>query len=136
MLGRIVSAQSLLTYLAVLSVFLVWFLLKKTHIVRIRAVGEKPSAAESVGISVPKIGYISLCVLRHFRRPVRRVPLHELGHLLHEEHGQRPRLHRPFRPEHGGRRPGGFRTGLAALRFCGLLVHHAEEPDPPSPPSS
>ena len=59
-LGRIVSGQSLLTYLAVLSVFLVWFLLKKTRIgLRIRAVGENPSAAESVGISVPKIGYIS-----------------------------------------------------------------------------
>ena len=59
-LGRIVSGQSLLTYLAVLSVFLVWFLLKKTRIgLRIRAVGENPSAAESGGISVPKIGYIS-----------------------------------------------------------------------------
>ena len=59
-LGRIISGQSLLTYLAVLSVFLVWFLLKKTRIgLRIRAVGENPKAAESVGISVPKIGYIS-----------------------------------------------------------------------------
>ena len=59
-LGRIISGQSLLTYLAVLSVFLVWFLLKKTRIgLRIRAVGENPRAAESVGISVPKIGYIS-----------------------------------------------------------------------------
>ena len=59
-LGRIISGQSLLTYLAVFSVFLVWFLLKKTRIgLRIRAVGENPKAAESVGISVPKIGYIS-----------------------------------------------------------------------------
>lgn len=59
-IGRIVSGQSLLTYLAVVSVFLVWFLLKKTRIgLRIRAVGENPRAAESVGISVPKIGYIS-----------------------------------------------------------------------------
>ena len=59
-LGRIISGQSLLTYLAVLSVFLVWFLLRKTRIgLRIRAVGENPKAAASVGISVPKIGYIS-----------------------------------------------------------------------------
>ena len=59
-LGRIISGQSLLTYLAVLSVFLVWFLLRKTRIgLRIRAVGENPKAAESVGISVPKVGYIS-----------------------------------------------------------------------------
>ena len=59
-IGRIVSGQSLLTYLAVISVFVVWFLLKKTRIgLRIRAVGENPKAAESVGISVPKVGYIS-----------------------------------------------------------------------------
>lgn len=59
-LGRIFSGQSLLTYLAVVCIFLVWFLLKKTRIgLRIRAVGENPKAAESVGISVPKIGYIA-----------------------------------------------------------------------------
>lgn len=59
-LGRIFSGQSLLTYISFLCVFLVWFMLKKTRIgLRIRAVGENPHAAESVGISVNKIGYIS-----------------------------------------------------------------------------
>lgn len=62
-LGRILSGQSLLTWLSFLSVFLVWLLLKKTRLgLRIRAVGENPHAAESVGISVPKIGYISFSI--------------------------------------------------------------------------
>ena len=59
-LGRIISGQSLLTYVAVLCVWFVWFLLKRTRVgLRIRSVGENPKAAESVGISVKKIGYIS-----------------------------------------------------------------------------
>ena len=59
-IGKIISGQSLLTWIAVLSVFLVWVLLKKTKLgLRIRAVGENPHAAESVGISVPKVGYVS-----------------------------------------------------------------------------
>ena len=40
-----------------------WFLLKRTRVgLRIRAVGENPKAAESVGISVNKIGYISFAI--------------------------------------------------------------------------
>jgi simple sugar transport system permease protein len=65
-LGKILSGQSLLTYIAVLSIWFVWFLLKRTRVgLRIRSVGENPKAAESVGISVTKIGYISflLCGL-------------------------------------------------------------------------
>ena len=65
-IGKIISGQSLLTYIAVLCVFIVWFLLYKTRIgLRIRSVGENPKAAESVGISVTKVGYISflLCGL-------------------------------------------------------------------------
>jgi simple sugar transport system permease protein len=59
-IGRIISGQSLLTYVAVLSVWFVAFLLKRTRVgLRIRSVGENPKAAESVGISVKKIGYIA-----------------------------------------------------------------------------
>lgn len=62
-LGRILSGQSLLTYVAFLCVFLVWVLLYRTRIgLRIRSVGENPKAAESVGISVTKIGYISFMI--------------------------------------------------------------------------
>lgn len=61
--GRIISGQSLLTWIALLSIFLVWLLLKRTRLgLRIRAVGENPHAAESVGISVKKIGYISFAI--------------------------------------------------------------------------
>ena len=65
-LGKIISGQSLLTYVAFLCVFLVWFMLKRTRVgLRIRSVGENPKAAESVGISVTKVGYIAflLCGL-------------------------------------------------------------------------
>lgn len=66
-LGRILSGQSMLTYLAFLSIFAVWFLLKKTRIgLRIRSVGENPKAAESVGISVTRIGYISFLICGFF----------------------------------------------------------------------
>ncbi|MBR2676642.1 MAG: ABC transporter permease [Solobacterium sp.] len=59
-LGRIISGQSLLTYVAVFCVWFVWFLLKRTRVgLRIRSVGENPKAAESVGISVTQIGYIA-----------------------------------------------------------------------------
>lgn len=62
-LGKIFSGQSLLTYVAVLSVFLVWFLLSKTRLgLRLRSVGENPKAAESVGISVKKMGYIAFAI--------------------------------------------------------------------------
>lgn len=62
-IGKIVSGQSLLTWIAVLSIFLVWLLLKRTRLgLRIRAVGENPHAAESVGISVKKIGYTSFAI--------------------------------------------------------------------------
>ena len=65
-LGKVLSGHSLLTYLAFVSIFLVWFLLYKTRIgLRSRSVGENPMAAESVGISVTKVGYIAflLCGL-------------------------------------------------------------------------
>lgn len=62
-IGRIISGQSLLTWIALLSIFLVWLLLKRTRLgLRIRAVGENPHAAESVGISVKKIGYTSFAI--------------------------------------------------------------------------
>ena len=50
-LGAAVSGHNVLTYVAFLSVFLVYFLLKKTRIgLRIKSVGENHHAAESVGI--------------------------------------------------------------------------------------
>ena len=60
-LGPIFSGHNVLTYMAFLMVFVVWFFLYKTPIgLRIRAVGENENAADSVGISVVKIRYTAL----------------------------------------------------------------------------
>jgi general nucleoside transport system permease protein len=51
--GRVLFQQSILAYLAALSVVLVWVVLfRTTWGLRIRAVGEHPEAADTVGISV------------------------------------------------------------------------------------
>lgn len=60
LIGPMISGHNVLTYFAFISVFLVWFFLYKTRLgLRMRAVGENPKAASSVGINVKKIGYIS-----------------------------------------------------------------------------
>jgi simple sugar transport system permease protein len=60
-IGPIFSGHNVLTYLAFLSVLGVYVLLYKTPLgLRIRAVGENPNAADSVGISVIKTRYIAL----------------------------------------------------------------------------
>lgn len=60
LIGPMISGHNILTYFAFISVFLVWFFLYKTRLgLRMRAVGENPQAASSVGINVKKIGYIS-----------------------------------------------------------------------------
>ena len=62
-LGSILSGHNLLTYLAILTVFLVYFFLYKTPLgLRIRAVGENPNAASSVGISVIKMRFIAILI--------------------------------------------------------------------------
>jgi simple sugar transport system permease protein len=51
--GRVLFEQSILAYLAAVSVVVVWILLfKSTWGLRIRSVGEHPEAADTVGISV------------------------------------------------------------------------------------
>lgn len=60
-LGTVFSGHNLLTYLGLVSVFLVWFLLNKTTLgLRMRSVGENPDAATSVGIDVKQIKFLSL----------------------------------------------------------------------------
>lgn len=63
LLGQILSGHNLLTYLAFLSIYLVWFFLYRTRLgLRMRAVGENPQAASSVGINVTKTGYLSFLI--------------------------------------------------------------------------
>lgn len=62
-LGDIFSGHNILTYFALICVFLVWVLLYKTPLgLKIRAVGENPHAADSVGVSVKNISYIALAI--------------------------------------------------------------------------
>ena len=63
MVGEIVSGQNALTYVAFAMVAVVWALLFKTRLgVRMRAVGENPDAAASVGIHVNRIKLVSLVI--------------------------------------------------------------------------
>lgn len=58
----IIFNQYIIVYIAFALVFLTWFILYKTKLgLRIRAVGEHPRAAESLGVNAYKIKYI--CVL-------------------------------------------------------------------------
>ena len=62
-IGDILSGHNLITYLAILSTVIVYFMLNRTSLGRkIRAVGENYQAAESVGINVKKIRYLALAI--------------------------------------------------------------------------
>ncbi len=60
-LGTIFSGQNVLTYVAFLSVIAIAIFLYRTPMgLRIRAVGENPNAADSVGISVKRTRYLAI----------------------------------------------------------------------------
>ena len=62
-IGAVLSGHHVLTYAALILVAVVWYMFKYTRLgMHIRAVGESPDAAESVGIPVKKIKYIALCL--------------------------------------------------------------------------
>ncbi|MHC1785795.1 MAG: ABC transporter permease [Christensenellales bacterium] len=62
-LGSILSGHNVFTYLAILTAFIVWFLLYRTKLgLRMRAVGQNPQAVESVGINTKKIFTIAFLI--------------------------------------------------------------------------
>lgn len=62
-IGDVISGHNGFTYIAVLMVFLVWFLIFRTKLgLRIRAVGKNPMAAESVGINPRRIYTLSFAI--------------------------------------------------------------------------
>ena len=62
-IGTIFSGQSLVTYIALISVAVTYFILFKTKLgLRIRSVGHNPDAAISLGINVNRIKMISLVI--------------------------------------------------------------------------
>jgi simple sugar transport system permease protein len=60
-IGEIISGHNIITYMAILSIVALYFMLNRTKLGRkIRAVGENKEAAESVGINVKRIQYLAL----------------------------------------------------------------------------
>lgn len=60
-IGQIFFSQNLLVYGAYLLVPLAWFVLNKTNLgLKIRAVGENPDAADSLGVSVARVRYFTI----------------------------------------------------------------------------
>lgn len=60
-LGEIFFSQSVLVYGAYFLVFVAWFVLNKTTLgLKIKAVGESPQAADSLGVSVSKVRYFTV----------------------------------------------------------------------------
>lgn len=60
-LGPLFANQSVILYIGAILVPLVWFLLEKTRVgLNIKAVGEYPAAADSVGINVIGLRYLSV----------------------------------------------------------------------------
>ena len=62
-IGNVVSGHNVLTYMSILSAVVIFFVLKYTSFgIRLRAVGEAPQAAESVGIKVNAMRYKALFI--------------------------------------------------------------------------
>ncbi len=62
-LGPVLFQQSLLVYGAFLLVPLAWWILEKTTWgLRIKAVGQNPAAADSLGVDVNRVRYVSVCL--------------------------------------------------------------------------
>lgn len=60
-IGEILFRQNLLVYGAFALVPIAWFMLNKTTLgLKIRAVGENPEAADSLGVSVAKVRYFTI----------------------------------------------------------------------------
>lgn len=62
-IGPAFFRSSILVYGAFLLVPLAWFVLEKTTLgLKIRSVGQNPAAADSLGIGVDRIRYLSVCI--------------------------------------------------------------------------
>lgn len=62
-LGSVFSGHNVLTYIAFFTAIILFLVLKKTKFgFKVRAVGESPEAAESVGIKVKKVQYQSMFI--------------------------------------------------------------------------
>ena len=61
--GKVLSGHNIMTYVAFLLIIVIYWLVNKTPLgLRIRAVGENPHAAESVGIKATRIQLIAMLI--------------------------------------------------------------------------
>jgi simple sugar transport system permease protein len=61
--GKMLFRENILVYCAFLLVPLAWWVLQKTTLgLKIKSVGQSPAAADSLGISVDGIRYLSVCI--------------------------------------------------------------------------
>lgn len=62
-IGRMLSGHNLLTYVGILSIFVLVYILYRTPLgLRIRSIGENPDAASSTGVDVMKYKFITLFI--------------------------------------------------------------------------
>ena len=115
-IGAVLSGHHVLTYAALILVAVVWYMFKYTRLgMHIRAVGESPDAAESVGIPVKKIKYIALCLsgMRHGRR----VPVYGICGTLLLRYDSGAWLHRSGNPGHRGGKCRDRHAGISVIRI-------------------
>ena len=62
-IGEGLFSHNILVYLGIIIAIAVWWYLKHTNAgLRLRAVGENPAAADSVGINIKKMKYLHICI--------------------------------------------------------------------------
>ena len=75
-IGRIFFSHNALTYLAFALVPISWFIINKTTFgIKLKAVGQNPAAADSLGVSVNKVRYSMVTLGGILERPALRCPL-------------------------------------------------------------
>ncbi len=130
--GPIFFNQTILGYGMYIAVFVVWFGLFKTRWgLRVRAVGEHPKAADTVGIKVNSLRFWNVVLARRRRRRRRRV-LHA-GDLLELQQGNDggAGLHRPGRIDLRPLEPDRSVLRGAALRVLAEPLLRADDPRHP-----
>ena len=93
--GPILFSQNLMTYAAFALVPIAWFVINKTTLgLKIMAVGQNPAAADSLGISVSRVRYLTVTVGGILGWFGRCFALHCAAQCLPKKHDQWPRLYR------------------------------------------
>ena len=97
-IGPILGQLNLMIWLSFVLLIGTYVLVFRTPFgLRLRAVGEHPRAADTVGISVYKTRYIAVIALRRDRRARRCVPVDRIRPLVQRGNDERDRVHRARR---------------------------------------